>query len=691
MKDRLNVLFAAFEAVPFMKTGGLGDVAGSLPPALKKAGCDVRVIIPKFLDMPEEYKRELRHVTQFYVPLGWRNQYCGIEQLEHNGVTYYFVDNESYFARHGAYGYFDDGERIAFFSKAIVECIQYLPDFECDILHCNDWHTALAPVFLREFYGGMPLYDNIKTVFTVHNLKFQGQFTDLILGDILGLSHIAPAAQQLRCDRTSINYMQGALCYSDILSTVSPTYAGEIQNSYYGEHMEKIFQRRNHILYGILNGIDTDVYDPQKDNDIVRQYDINNIEGKRECKRAIQQELGLEQNPDIPLIIMIGRLTEQKGMNLVREVFDEMMRESLQLAILGTGDREYEDMLRYYENIYRGKLAVRIMFDEKLSHRMYAGADMILMPSRFEPCGLSQMIAMAYGTLPIVREVGGLKDSVKPYNMYTGEGTGFSFANYNAHEMLFTIKNAVYVYYNKKDDWKKLQETAMNEDFSWKQAAENYIDMYLRLHPEAAGIRKSDTGSDDGGQVDENGESEQEQKKTPVTKKNVEKKKAAPRKKAESAKTSKTKAAKAAKTVKSEKAEQPKADMEKAAEPGPADNGPVKEAEKPEPVKEKTTKAVKGSKAEQTKADMEKAAEPEPADNEPVKETKNAEDVSEEAAGVKKPVKAEKSTKSTKTTKTGQAKTDTKKEIKKPVTEKKSESAKASAVKADEKSNNKKE
>ena len=234
MKDRLNVLFAAFEAVPFMKTGGLGDVAGSLPPALKKAGCDVRVIIPKFLDMPEEYKSKLRHVTQFYVPLGWRNQYCGIEQLEHNGVTFYFVDNESYFARHGAYGYFDDGERIAFFSKAIVECIQYLPDFECDILHCNDWHTALAPVFLREFYSGMPLYDNIKTVFTVHNLKFQGQFTDLILGDILGLSHIAPAAQQLRCDRTSINYMQGALCYSDILSTVSPTYAGEIQNSYYG-------------------------------------------------------------------------------------------------------------------------------------------------------------------------------------------------------------------------------------------------------------------------------------------------------------------------------------------------------------------------------------------------------------------------------------------------------------------------
>ncbi|MDE6635816.1 MAG: glycogen synthase GlgA, partial [Lachnospiraceae bacterium] len=602
----MNVLFAAFEAVPFLKTGGLGDVAGSLPPALKKAGCDVRVIIPKFLDMPDEYKSKLEHVTDFYVPLGWRNQYCGIEQLEHNGVTYYFVDNEAYFARHGAYGYFDDGERIAFFSKAIVECIQYLPDFECDVLHCNDWHTALAPVFLREFYGGIPLYDNIKTVFTVHNLKFQGQFTDLILGDILGLSHIAPAAQQLRCDRTSINYMQGALCYSDILSTVSPTYAGEIQNSYYGEHMEKIFQRRNHVLYGILNGIDTDVYNPEKDMDIAKQFSSDNIDGKKECKRAIQEELGLEQNPDIPLIIMIGRLTEQKGMDLVKKVLDELMRESVQVAILGTGDREYEDTLRYFENVYRGKLSARIMFDEKLSHRMYAGADMILMPSRFEPCGLSQMIAMAYGTLPIVREVGGLKDSVKPYNMYTGEGTGFSFANYNAHEMLFTIKNAIYVYYNKKDDWNKLQQTAMNEDFSWSQAAESYVDMYLRLHPEAAGIRKQDADEDGSEQTDNNAEGEEE-KKTDVTKEDAETKKtSASRKKSESTKTARTKkAAEPKKGTKTKKAAEPKSSVkaEKAAEPEkPAKEEKAAEPEKPEKAEkaaepEKPAKAEKASEA----------------------------------------------------------------------------------------------
>lgn len=486
MSGELGVLFAAFEAVPFMKTGGLGDVAGSLPIELKKAGCDVRVIIPKFRTMPEEYKSKLTHVTDFYVPLGWRSQYCGIEKLEHKGVTFYFVDNESYFYRDEAYGYFDDGERIAFFSKAIVECVQYLSDFKCDIIHCNDWHTALAPVFLREFYGASPVYRNIKTVFTVHNLKFQGQFTDLILGDILGLSHITPAVNQLRIDSRSINYMKGALCYSDILSTVSPSYAGEIQSGYYGERMDDIFRRRSSILYGILNGIDTDFYNPQKDTNIAANFSKGKMEGKKECKLAIQRELGLPENPDVPLIIMIGRLTEQKGMDLLRAVMDEIMCCNLQMAVLGTGDSEYENMLNYYSGKYYGKLAVRIMFDESLSHRMYAGADMLLMPSKFEPCGLSQMIAMAYGTLPVVREVGGLKDSVKPYNMYTGEGTGFSFSNYNAHEMLYTIRNAVHVYYDEKEAWKKLVENAMTEDFGWETAAENYMDMYFRLCPEKA-------------------------------------------------------------------------------------------------------------------------------------------------------------------------------------------------------------
>ena len=484
MKEKLQVLFAAFEAVPFMKTGGLGDVAGSLPKALLAKGVDVRVIIPKFKTIPEEYKSKFTHVTDFYLPLGWRNAYCGIEQLVHDGVTYYFVDNESYFYRDNAYGYFDDGERIAYFSKAIVECIQYLPDFKCDIIHCNDWHTALAPVFLREFYRGIDIYDNIKTVFTVHNLKFQGQFTDMILGDILGLAHIAPAADQLRCDSTSINYMKGALCYSDLLSTVSPSYAHEIQEPFFGEHMNDIFSRRNNVLYGILNGINTDFYSPEKDTLIEKNFAKNDMAGKAECKKALQNELGFEENPDIPIITMIGRLTEQKGMDLLTNVFDELLNQPVQIAILGTGDWQYEETVRYFAGKYPGKLAALTMFDEALSHRLYAGADMLLMPSLFEPCGLSQMIAMHYGTLPIVREVGGLKDSVKPYNQYTGEGTGFSFANYNAHEMLYTIKDAITLYYDNKEAWKKLQEQAMSEDFSWNNAAERYIEMYERLHPE---------------------------------------------------------------------------------------------------------------------------------------------------------------------------------------------------------------
>ncbi len=483
MTRKLNVLFAAFEAVPFMKTGGLGDVGGSLPQAIEGEDCEIRVMIPKFQTMPEMYKRELQHVCDFYVNLGWRNLYCGIEQLTYKGVIYYFVDNEYYFMRDKAYGYFDDGERIAFFSKAIVESLQYLPDFKCDVLHCNDWHTALAPVFLREFYQGIDLYNNVKTALSVHNLKFQGQMSDAVLGDVLGLAGIPAAANQLRCDARSINFMKGGLIYSDVLSTVSPTYAEEIKNPYFGEHLDDIFRRRGNV-WGILNGIDTDEYDPAKDPDIPQTYTFDTLEGKAVCKARLQEELHLEVNPDIPLIIMIGRLTEQKGMELLKRIMDELMQDGLQLAVLGTGDPQYEGMLQYYEWEHRNKMNSSICFDGLLSHRMYAGADMLLMPSQFEPCGLSQMIAMKYGTLPIVRETGGLKDSVVPYNRYTGEGTGFSFANYNAHEMLYTIRNAVDVYYNDKNAWRGLMKNAMSADFSWKRAAKVYIDMYHSLHPE---------------------------------------------------------------------------------------------------------------------------------------------------------------------------------------------------------------
>jgi len=483
MTNKLGVLFAAFEAVPFMKTGGLGDVAGSLPQALKKAGVNVRVIMPKFDGMPAEYKEKLVHVTDFYVDLGWRSQYCGIEKLTHKSVIYYFIDNEYYFKRDKAYGYFDDGERVAFFAKAVVEAIGHLKGFKTDILHCHDWHTALAPVFLRELYHGKK-YDNVKTVFTVHNLKFQGQMSDSVLGDVLGLHDIPAAANQLRCDGGSINYMKGALCYSDALTTVSPTYAWEIQRPFFGEHMDDIFRRRQNVLYGILNGIDVSEYDPKGDKTIAANFSAKDLSGKAACKAAVQEELGLEVRADVPLMVMVGRLTEQKGMDLVQHVMDEMLRGDIQIAVLGTGDPKYEEMLRFYAWKYPGKMSASITFSEALGHRMYAGADMFLMPSLFEPCGLSQMIAMRYGTLPVVRETGGLKDSVTPYNQYTGEGTGFSFANYNAHEMLFTVKSAVNLYHNEPEKWRKLMENAMAVDFSWTRAAEEYINVYRTLCPE---------------------------------------------------------------------------------------------------------------------------------------------------------------------------------------------------------------
>ncbi len=484
MRRKIRVLFAAFEAVPFMKTGGLGDVAGSLPPILKTAGCEVRVILPKFGSIPEEYRNKMTHVTEFQVSLGWRNLYCGVEKLQHKGITWYFIDNEYYFRREKAYGYFDDGERIAFFSKAIVESLQYLPDFKCDVLHCNDWHTSLAPVFLREFYQGLPLYENIRTVMTVHNLKFQGQMSDYVLGDILGLSGIQAAASQLRIDERSVNFMKGGLSYSDVLTTVSPTYAQEIKSAFFGEHLEEIFRRRENVLHGILNGIDTAAYDPATEPGLAANFSAADKAGKAVCKAEIQKELGLNVDPDVPLVVMIGRLTGQKGLDLVQCILGDLLRQPIQLAVLGTGEWEYEEMIKGYALSSGGKMSAQIRFDESLSHRMYAGADMLLMPSLFEPCGLAQMIAMRYGTLPVVRETGGLKDSVIPYNQYTGEGTGFSFANYNAHEMMNTVLLAAELYRSQPDAWNKLMDNAMAQDFSWEKAAEQYSAIYYSTHPE---------------------------------------------------------------------------------------------------------------------------------------------------------------------------------------------------------------
>ena len=482
---KMQIVFASAECAPFVKTGGLGDVAGSLPEALVRAGAEVIVMVPKYATIKDEYKAQMEHFADFYVSLGWRNEYCGLEKLEHDGVTYMFVDNERYFARDYPYGFFDDGERFAFFSKAITESLQHLPEgFECDILHCNDWQTALAPVFLREFYQGLPLYDRVKTVFSIHNVAFQGQFSDTVMEDILGVAHIPAAATQLRCDACSINYMLGALHYADAITTVSPTYASEIQTPEFGEGLDGVLRERSYALQGILNGIDVAGFDPATDKRIAANYTVDDRSGKAVCKAKLQEELGLEVRDDRPLMVMVTRLTRQKGMDLVMYALDRILSGGVQVAVLGTGDRDYEDGLRYFQDKYPGTMAARIEFDPALSQRMYAAADMFLMPSKFEPCGLSQIIAMRYGTLPIVRETGGLKDTVIPYNEFTGEGTGFSFSNFNGDEMGDAVFRAARLFWDNRDAWNQLVTQAMSQDFSWTRSADKYLDLYFFMHPE---------------------------------------------------------------------------------------------------------------------------------------------------------------------------------------------------------------
>ena len=478
-KKPINILFASFEAEPFMKTGGLGDVAGTLPSYIQGAGFDIRVILPKLSVIPEKYRAKMEPVACFDVQLSWRKQYCGLLTLKHKGVTYYFLDNEYYFKRDRVYGDYDDGERIAFFSKAILESILHMPDFMPDILHCNDWHTALTPVYLREKFMGIPGFDKMKTVFTIHNLKFQGVFPGSVLGDVLGL-HDCPAAGQLMYG-DSVNYMQGAIRYSDRLTTVSPTYAEEICTPYYGEGMDWLFSERKSVLSGILNGIDTKKYDPMTDKAVEIPFDADSLELKRRNKEKLQAELGLTVDADLPMFVVVSRLTEQKGFDLITYNLPEIVRRDMQFVVLGVGEARFEEAFRWYAAANPEKICACIAFDELLSRRLYACGDVLLMPSRFEPCGLAQLMAMRYGTLPLVRETGGLRDTVRPYNQYTGDGTGFSFANYNAHELMGTIDTALDVWKNHPDDWRTMQKTAMAEDFSWRVSAKKYRALYRDL------------------------------------------------------------------------------------------------------------------------------------------------------------------------------------------------------------------
>lgn len=503
-----RILFAAFEAVPFIKTGGLGDVAGSLPGALGKLGADVRLIMPKFAAIPQKFKEQMVHLADFYMPLGWRSQFVGIETITYNDVIIYFVDNEYYFNRDQAYGYYDDGERIAYFSRAVLEALKYI-DFSPQIIHCNDWHTALIPAFLKGKYGldvmraapgekeGRP-FSSIRTVFTVHNLKFQGKFSGYMIGDVLGFSQLEAENLGL-IDDDAVNFMRSALSFADRITTVSPTYAEEICTDFFGEHAQDIFNSRHDVLRGILNGINTTALDPETDPMIPEHFcaadSLKKVseedgtsseaacipEGKLKAKAALRERLGLENSESAPIFSIISRLTDQKGLDLVIAIIDEFMNEDVQFIVLGVGDQKYEDKFREMAWRYPGRFSSCQFFDEPLSHMIYAGSDFILVPSLFEPCGLTQIIAMRYGALPIVRETGGLKDTVQPYNKYDGSGTGFTFANYNAHELLFTMKDANGLFHDNKDAFAALVSHALNQDFSWDVSAQKYLDLYREL------------------------------------------------------------------------------------------------------------------------------------------------------------------------------------------------------------------
>ncbi len=477
--EKLKILVAAFEAEPFLKTGGLGDVAGSLPKALCAQGAQARLILPKFTNMPQEYLDKMKQVAVFETDLAWRRLYVGVYSLRVGGVTCYFIENDYYFGRGSAYGYMDDGERVAFFSKAVLDAIPYIK-FKPDVLHCKDWHTALIPVLYKDRYEYQAQWAGIRTVFTIHNLRFQGYCPHHFAEDVLGLCDDATRRLGLEFG-DQINFLRGALHTSDLLTTVSPTYANEIQTAFYGERAEGIFRARSADLHGILNGIDVKSLNPATDKALPAKFSKDKLSGKAACKAALQQELGLEQDPNVPLMVLISRLTEQKGLDLLLCILEELMGQHCQLAVLGTGYPQYEEAFRSAAARHPGKLAAILRFDGGLSRRMYAGADMALVPSLFEPCGLTQMMSMRYGALPVVRETGGLKDSVQPYNRYTGEGNGFSFANFNAHELLFTLKDAIAVYDNDRPAWDKLVQQAMETDFSWAASAKQYLNLFYNL------------------------------------------------------------------------------------------------------------------------------------------------------------------------------------------------------------------
>lgn len=471
----MKILFTASEAYPFIKTGGLGDVAYALPKALTDAGADIRVILPKYISIPEAYKKNMTTIATFNVQVGWRSQYCGLQYLEYNGVKFYFIDNEYYFKRDGCYGYYDDAERFCFFSKAVLEAINYMDDFLPDIIHCNDWHTAIIPVLLRAQHENL---NNIKTVFTIHNLRYQGVFPKEVLSELLNLDDYYYNEDRLKY-YNGVSFMKGAINYADLITTVSKTYAEEIKHPFYGEGLHGLLSSKNNLI-GIVNGIDYDLFNPEIDKNIYKNYSINNIQDKEYNKLSLQKDLSLPVDKNIPMIGIISRLVQQKGLDLVACVLNDILQLNVQLVVLGTGEEQYENMIKHAALEYPEKVSANIFFDNSLAQKIYAASDMFLMPSLFEPCGIGQLIAQRYGSLPMVRETGGLKDTVLSFNEYSGTGNGFSFTNYNAHDMLYTIKRALY-FYESKNLWKHIVENAMDLDNSWKNSANKYIEAYKTL------------------------------------------------------------------------------------------------------------------------------------------------------------------------------------------------------------------
>ncbi len=479
----MKILFAASESVPYVKTGGLADVVGALAPVLAKAGHDVRVVLPLFSAVAQEYTAQMTHVCDFEIQLGWRRQYCGIEMLQRDGITWYFMDNKYYFGRTYIYGMGgDEYERFGFFCRGILNMLPKI-DFQPEIIHAHDWQAGMVPALLKIQYAHLPFYSDIKTIFTIHNLQYQGIFGIREVQDVLGLGDSLWTDDKLECYGCA-NFLKAALVYSDLITTVSPSYSEEIQTAYYGERLDGLLRARKNDLFGVLNGIDMEDYNPATDQRIAAVYNVDNLEGKAACKKALQEALELDVDPDVPVIGMVGRLSNQKGLDLVDYVIADIMRQNVQLVVLGMGEGRYFNLFSWAEGEYKGRVAARFTMDHVLAHQIYAGADIFLMPSQFEPCGLSQMIAMRYGTIPVVRETGGLRDTVLSFNEYTGDGNGFTFFNYNAHDMLHTIERAVDYYGNHRDIWQMLQKRGMTGDYSWTHSAGEYVKLYESLFRE---------------------------------------------------------------------------------------------------------------------------------------------------------------------------------------------------------------